>query len=376
MPLFGSKNEAPSTGLLGVDIGTSGMKVVELMPEDGKVRLVTYGYADIAPDKDAGVFSVDDPNRIAQILRQIMKESGMKATRAVAALPASSVFHAIISIPTPKTAKEDIRAVVEAQTAKVLPLPIAEMIIDSHIIDKDALPKEHDEKTDAVPDGQQPVAQKTVRVQVTAAPKALVEKYIAVFRAAKIELISLETEVFALMRALIGRDSAKTMIVDVGGERTNIVIAERNVPYLTRGIKSGGNAVTAAFASAMGIGIADAEGMKKDIVLGEGNVMPPVLANAIKPLLHESKYALDMNMQDDTGGAPKVVNKVILTGGSAQLAGLDAAMTSALNVNVYVGDPWARIATPPASRAMLDEVGSRFAVAIGLAMRVVPEKEK
>ena len=376
MSLFGSKKQAPSLGLLGVDIGTSGIKIVEFVPEDGKVRLVTYGYADIAPGKDASTLSLDSPERVAQIMQQIMKSSGMKATRAVAALPASSVFHAIISIPTPKTAKEDIRAVVEAQTAKVLPLPIAEMIIDSHIIDKDALPKEGSEASSVPADGQESSTRKTVRVQVTAAPKALVEKYIAVFRAARIELVSLETEVFALMRALIGKDSAKTMIVDVGGDRTNIIIAERGVPYLTRGIKSGGNAITAAFANAMGIGVAEAEGMKKDVSYSAGDAMPPVLLEAVKPLLHESKYALSVNMQEDTSGAQKEIHKVILTGGSAQFAGLDAAMTNTVNVNVYIGDPWARVATPPSLRPILDEVGSRFAVAIGLAMRVVPEKEK
>ncbi len=375
MSLFGTKKEAPSTGLLGVDIGTSGIKVVELMPEGGKIRLVTYGYADVAPDANATVLSVDDPRRVADILQHIIKTSGMKATKAVAALPASSVFHAIISIPLPKSSKDDIRPVVEVQTAKLLPLPIAEMIIDSHVIDKDLMPKDDTKKEDvqsAVPVS----VVRTVRVQVTAAPKALVEKYIAIFKAAKIDLVSLETEVFALMRALIGKDSAKTMIVDVGGDRTNIVIAERGVPYLTRGIKSGGSSVTTAFASAMGIGMPEAEAMKKDIALKVGDAMPPAMANAIKPLLHESKYALEVNMQEDTSGVPKPVNKVILTGGSAALAGFDTAMTNALNVNVYVGDPWARVATPPASRPILDEVGSRFAVAIGLAMRVVPEKEK
>lgn len=379
MALFGKKQEAPSTGLLGVDIGTSGIKIVELMPEGGKIRLVTYGYADVAPDRDASVLSLDDAKHVADIIRQIVKTSGMKSAKAVAALPASQVFHAIIRIPTPKTAKEDIRPAVEAQAAKLLPLPIAEMIIDSHIIDKDQLPKDEvsgakkGEQKGEEPKSEEQAA-KTVRVQVTAAPKALVEKYIAIFRAAKIELTSLETEVFALMRSLIGKDNAKTMIVDVGGDRTNIVIAERGVPYLTRGIKSGGSAVTSAFSTTMSIGIPEAEAMKKDLSLAEGDAMPPVLASAIKPLLHEARYALDVNMQEET--VPHPVNKVILTGGSASLVGLDAAMTNALNVNVYIGDPWARIATPPASRAILDEVGSRFAVAIGLAMRVIPEKEK
>ena len=371
--MFGTKREEVSQALLGVDLGTTGLKVVELAPDAGRVRLVTYGYADIPYGGDASALSIDEPKKLAEVLRGIIKASGMKATKAVASLPAQSVFHAIISIPAPKSAKEDIRPLVETQAGKLLPLPVAEMIIDSHIIDKDFLPKEGAPAPTADAPAEQKV--KTVRVQVTAAPKALVEKYLAVFALAKIELISLETEVFALMRSLIGKDNAKTMIVDIGGDRTNILIAERGVPYLTRGIKSGGGAVTQALSGAMSIGLPEAEATKKDLALSAGQAMPPAILAAIKPLLHEVKYALDINLQENTQ-QPKPVDKVILTGGSAALAGIDAAMTSTLNMNVYIGDPWARIATPPESRAVLDEVGSRLAVAIGLAMRVVPEKEK
>lgn len=363
--MFGKKKEKVSDALLGVDIGTTAMKVVEFAPDGGRIRLVTYGYASIPVDGNADVLSLDDPKKIASMLRSIITASGMKAVRAVASLPAQSVFHAIISIPAPKSEKEDIRAAVEAQAGKVLPLPVAEMIIDSHIIDKDFLPKDGDTSEQKV---------KTVRVQVTAAPKALVEKYLAVFAAAKIELISLETEVFALMRSLIGKDTAKTMIVDIGGERTNICIAERGVPYLTRGIKSGGEEVTQAIASAMGMSIAEAESAKKDLAFGESSQISPVILAAIKPLLHEVAYASDLNAQENLQH-PKAIEKIILTGGSAALSGFDRAMTDTLNVNVYVGDPWARVATPPEARTVLDEVGSRFAVAIGLAMRVALEKE-
>ncbi len=353
--MFGTKKEEVSTALLGVDLGTTGLKVVELAPDGGRIRLVTYGYADLPFGADASVLSVDEPKKVADILKSIIKTSGMKATKAVASLPAQHVFHAIISIPAPKDGKDDIRALVEAQVGKLLPLPVEEMIIDSHIIDKESVGN--------------------VRVQVTAAPKALVQKYIAIFSLAKVELVSLETEVFALMRSLIGKDNAKTMIVDIGGDRTNILIAERGVPYLTRGIKSGGGAVTQALSGAMSIGLPEAEATKKDLALGAAGAMPPAILAAVKPLLHEVKYALDMNSQENMQ-QPKAVDKVILTGGSSSLAGIDRAMSETLNMNVYVGDPWARIATPPESRAVLDEIGSRLSVAIGLAMRVVPDKER
>ncbi|MEK9155429.1 MAG: pilus assembly protein PilM [Patescibacteria group bacterium] len=381
MSLFGKKKEEKSEALLGVDLGTTGLKVVELSPEGGKIRLMTYGYADIPVGGDPSVLSIDEPKKIADVLHAIMKQSGMKATRAVASLPGSSVFHAIISIPTPKTSREDLRPIVEVQVAKLLPLPIEEMIVDSHVIDKELMPKDEvpkkgkaaaEAKAQAKVEAE--VRSKTIRVQVTAAPKALVQKYIEVFQHAKIELVSLETEAFALMRSLVGKDNAKVMIVDIGGDRTNIVIAERGVPYLTRGIKSGGSLVTQALSSAMSLSAAESETMKKDLSLSKKMTMPPVVANAVKPLLHEMKYALELYTQQDFQDG-KGVHKVIVTGGSAMLAGLDDAMTKTLNVNVYLGDPWARVATPPQARGVLDEVGSRFAVAIGLAMRVKEEKE-
>ncbi len=382
MGIFGKKREEKSPALLGVDFGTTGLKVAELVPEGGKVRIVTYGYADVPVGGDAAALSVDDPERAAKVLRAVMKESGMKATRAVASLPGSSVFHAIISIPTPRSARDDLRPIVEAQAAKLFPLPLEEMIVDSHVIDKELLPKEEivakgkskKDDGDASAADEAVTQAKTVRVQVTAAPKALVQKYITVFQKAKIELVSLETEAFALMRSLVGKDTAKVMIVDIGGDRTNIVITERGVPYVTRGIKSGGMLVTQALASAMGTNVHDAEATKKDLVLANRATMSPVVANAVKPLLHEMKYALDMNTQQDFHNG-KPVSKVIITGGSAMLAGLEGAMTKALNVNVYLGDPWARIATPPQARVVLDEVGSRFAVAVGLAMRVKDDGE-
>lgn len=366
MSLFGKKNVEKSGGLLGVDLGTTGLKVVELAEENGKIRLLTYGYADIPLGSDTSPLTLDDPKKLADILRAVMKKSGMKANRAVAALPGSSVFHAIITIPTPKSTRDDIRPLVETQIAKLLPLPLEEMIIDSHVIDKEFLPVENQPEATS--------ASKTVRVQVTAAPKSLVEKYVAIFRLANIQLVSLETEAFALMRSLVGKDTAKVMIVDIGGERTNVVIAERGVPYVTRGVKSGGKEITQALASALGIGLSEAEVTKKDLALSkDGAVMPPVVMQAIKPLLHEVKYALTLYAQQDAAQDARI-DKVIVTGGSSGLLGLDAAMTGVLDVNVYIGDPWARIATPPEARGVLDEVGSRLAVAIGLAMRAKEEK--
>lgn len=377
MSLFGGKKPEQFSGVVGVDIGTSGIKIVELLPEAGRLRLSTYGYCEPSPETLLKPFAVDDAAKCAGVIRAIMKTSGMKAARAAAALPSSSVFHAIITIPVPKSSKEDLKPVIEAQASKILPLPLADMILDSHILDKDLLPK--DEPKKPAPDAPQAeaptdaVKPRHIRVQITGAPKALVAKYVEIFAAAKLELVSLETEAFALLRSLVGKDASKVMVVDIGAERSVVIIAEKGIPFLTRVVKGGGNEVTSALAGSMGVGVPEAETMKKDMAFQAGNVMPPVIEAAMKPLIHELRYALELYGAQEFH-ENRTVDKIILTGGSSALPGLAAHITSVLNVNCYVGDPWARIATPPEARPVLDEVGAKFAVAVGLSMRAKDEK--
>ncbi len=103
MALFGGSKKSTEPvfdGLLGVDIGTVGVKVVELTMENDKPRITTYGYAESSGGQ--GDFStLAHPEQVADMIKQICKEAGTRAKKAVAALPASEVFHTIVSIPVP-----------------------------------------------------------------------------------------------------------------------------------------------------------------------------------------------------------------------------------------------------------------------------------
>ncbi len=372
MSLFGGKKkeqEPVFDGLLGIDIGTLGMKVVEVTLEKGKPRLTTYGYSEFAEKSlsaESG-FLADIPKAVA-ILKRIFTEAGVKAKKGVAALPASEVFHTIVSIPVPQKRSDDIRPAIEAQAKKFFPLPIEEMVLDSTILDKDLLPAENPQTPAATTDSA-PAEKKAkfMRVLLTGAPKTLIQKYIDLFAQANIELVSLETEVFAMSRALVGDDPSRVMIVDIGGKRTNVTIVDHGVPFLTRGIKAGGESITQALAAGMGLTVGEAEKVKRDLAFS-GDAMPKPLEEAMKPIVHEMRYALELYSQQsaEQGG----VEKILVTGGSAHLPGLDPYLTSVLGVNVYVGNPWSWIATPPDAQAVLEEVGPRLAVAAGLALRI------
>lgn len=376
MSLFGGKKEEHFDGVLGVDLGPSGVKIVELQPEKGRMRLSTYGYSEFAVQTAEPFAFLENPDKAVAAIKQIIKDSGMRATRAIAALPSGSVFQAIVTIPIPKDDKDDLKRLIETQAAKLLPLPLSEMILDSNVLDKELLPKKgasgHPEvtKDPSEVDGATDEKQKHIRVLITGAPKVLVAQYVDLFKKAKIELVSLETEVFALVRSLVGKDKSRIMLVDMGLVQANIAVVDKAIPYLNRNMKGGGAAVTNALAASTGVSFTEAERMKRDLGL-QGSVQEPPKAvkDALQNFVHELRYTLELYAQQ-TFHDNSTVEKIIVTGGSAHLPGLDQYLTTELKTNVYIGDPWARIAAPPALRPVLEEVGPRFAVAIGLAMRM------
>lgn len=380
MKLF-SKKDPSGAGMVGVDIGAGGIKVVELLPQKGRAKLSTYGHAQRKTHTDGAL--IDQPQKAAKLINEVIKKAGIKSNRVNAALPSQAVFHAIVTIPQPKSRKDDLKPLIEAQVTKLLPRPLDEMILDSTVIDKHLLPKDEpvggknkkEKKTDKQPDEVLTHKdRKHIRVLISGAPKDLVQKYVDIFKIAKLELASLETEAFALIRSLVGKDMSKVMIVDIGYERTNINIVNHGIPFLHRSIKAGGINVTNAIAKQMGVSPGQAEQVKFDLAISaqKDQKMPNVIRESVMPILHEIKYALELYDQQDFH-EHSTVDKIILTGGSAHLPFLDPFLTEALNINVYLGNPWARIATPEGSQAVLDEIGPRMAVATGLAMKILKD---
>lgn len=362
MSLFGGSK---SKSYLGVDVGVGGIKIVELASEKGRAKLLTYAYSDRALI-DQGTVLLDNTKMTAELLNKAVKQSGASTVKVVSGLPQHAVFDSVITIPTTKDPKQ-MKLLVEAQVQKLAPLPISEMIIDSRIIDEK--PKEAVKEEKGKKEEKQTVSyNEHSRVLVTGAAKTLVAKYVEAFKLAKLELVALETESFALVRSLVGRDKSVMLILDVGAQRTNMTIVDKGIPYFTRTVNVGGGMLTKMIAEQMGVSAEEAEQMKFDLAKDSTLQIPPAVEMLLQPILNEINYSIGEFRRQDGHGESKI-EKMIVTGGSAQLPGIVAFFSGKLNMNVYVGDPWARVTVPEALRPVLDEIGPRFAVAIGLAMR-------
>ena len=351
MGLF-SKTPAKQS-YLGFDVGASGIKLVELMNEKGRARLITYAHAPL-PTADLDSALNQDIEKTAQLVKKMVQKARCTTKHTIAALPVSSVFSSIISVPAAN--EKELKEAIEWQAKKLIPVPLEEVTLDSKTIDSTG--------------GEG--GKKITRVLLTGAPKGLVSKYLDLTKRAGLELISLETEAFALIRALIGKDRSSIMVIDIGAMRSNISVIEKGIPFLNRSIATGSVAVTQMISKTLGIAFEQAENMKHDIramqqfTAGDVN---PILTTLLKPILDEIRYSFNLYQGQAEDGQPKRIDKIILTGGGALLPRLPEFLTSLMNVNAYLGDPWARVVYPVDLRPVLDEIGPRFAVSIGCAMR-------
>lgn len=358
MALFSRKQS-----YLGVDLGTSSIKIVELRNEGGRPRLVTYAYVEESPD----IVKNDLPQtqaRAAALLKEITKQAGVMTDKVIAALPSFAVFSSIISLPS--MSEKDLLAAVRWEAKKFVPMPIDEMILDWRIIKEPDAKKAPGALADAKDSA--PKKARDLKVLLTAAPKSLVKRYVDICKAADLQLLSLETESFALERSLIGNDPSPVMVIDIGAYATDMSVLVRGIPILNRSIDVGGETITKSIMNSLTIDRDRAEQFKRDFGIATGGgdqQIPKSIEFIIGSIVNEARYCLNLYQ----GQGERNVEKVILSGGSAFLPHLTEYLSRVLNLKVFVGDPWARVIYPNELKGALQEIAPRFAVSIGLAMR-------
>ena len=378
MSLF-SKQES----YIGVDIGAHGIKLVELKKNKGRPQLWTYGILDKELDvhipntqmsatygkstalpkpmdqkssSDLAPSSVRDfivnESRIgayADLLKILVKEAKVYGRKVTSSLPVSYVFHAILNLPNVE--EKELPSIVEAEVTKMISKPASEMqIVYQKVPVKDETKKNY------------------TTLLVTAAPKALVAFYTAIFDKAGLVLQELETEAFALARSLVGKDTTVSMVVDIGAERTNFFIIDNGLPMTHRSLHLGGNMIDELLSQNLGVERVLASQIKKDLS-GVATKLPyEQFMSFLDPLVKEIQYSFDLYLQQ-TGNEGKIPEKIILSGGACLFAPIASYLAENFPMKVFIGDPWARVIYQSGLKPVLREIGSRMAVSIGLALR-------
>ncbi len=371
---------------LGVDLGAGGIKVVEVQEVKKRPMLFTYGFTsefqdihrlsagneqepeDFHLEQTEGIrpvkknlpqvgISEQKIDKYANALKEVCRQAKTRSKNASVSLPVSAVFHSIVTLP--KVDEKDLSSILKAEVKKLLPYPIDDMVLDYQILEK--LSDDRHKK-----------------VMVNAVPKSIVEFYTKVFQRAGLILDSLEPESTALERALVGRDQAVTMLIDMGAERTNLFIIDQTIPITNHTIESGGNKINKILAASLGIEEKMVERMKRDLFdnsfkaangqkISRENFIK-MLDPIIDPIVKQIEYSFDLYLHQG-GNEEKRPEKIVLTGGAAMMPYLAEHLSDTFKIKCYLGDPWARIVYQEKLKPVLNEIGPRMSVAIGLALR-------
>lgn len=348
MRLFSS---AKDNLFLGLDIGDSSLKMVELKKKSRKIYLSNYAFSENI--KGLNFTKIKDPNYLAQAILKVKSEAGIKAKRVSASLPTYSVFSSLINLPT--VDKRNMDSLVMAEAKKLIPLPLEEMIIDWKLLGS------QDSKEKA----------KESRVFLTASPKKLVRYYIEIFRLAKMELVSLETETFSLVRALMGNDPSVVMLVEIGANSTDLSIIQESVPIFNRSLELSGNMISSVLAESLGLDLSQAEQFKIDSSLFLEDEKPEILQILVKtlaPIVHEIEYMREFYQSNFSS---QKIEKIILSGGGSLLPGFSEYLSHFLDLQVIVGSPFGRVVYPNELKDVITNIGPKLAVATGLALREI-----
>ncbi len=354
MALFSSSND---NVYLGVDIGDSSLKIVELKKKGKRVFLSNYAFSENV--NKVNFTKLEDTSYLAQAVNKLKEKSNIKSTRVTASLPTFAVFSSIINLSGVDSTV--LKKAVEDEAKKLIPLPLEEMILDWKVIPKTE--KEKEEK------------KLGTKVFLTGSPKKLVKKYLEIFKKAKLELVGLETETFSLVRSLLGNDSSATLIVEIGANSTDLNVVKNSIPVLNRSLKVCGTSVTNALAKKLEIDFLQAEQFKMDMqaTLSDksNEELPQLIIETMSPIIQEIEYMKEF-FESRRG---EKIEKIILSGSGSLLLNFDQYLSNRLDIQVIIGDPFSRLYYPKEIKELLKQVGPKLAVATGLAMRNIFKKE-
>lgn len=369
--LFGG-NKVSSA--IGIDIGSTFVKMVELKEKGGKAYLETYGALALGPYAGLPVGSVTNlpEDKIAQAIKDLYKEITAVSKSGSIAIPASASL--IFTVELPSQVKDsDTRTAVETEARKFIPVPISEVSLDTWVIPHEEYFDE--EIPDALRSGQQNEdleknkTQKT-KVLVAAIHNDTLAKYQQIVNAGELTVPFFEIETFSTVRSINQNDIAPIMIMDFGASRTKITIIEHGIIRTFHIINRGSQDITNSLSHALSITFDQAEEMKKKYGILE-SAPDANVKDVIKGVIDYIFSEANSSILDYERKTKKSISKVFIVGGGALLLGLPQYATKEFRAEVSIGNAFAKTEAPAFLQNMLSVTGPEFAVAVGLALRAL-----
>lgn len=352
--MFASKKD-----IVGIDVGSSAVKLVRLSESRGNFHLVNIGILPLAPETIVDN-TIMDSTSIVEAIQNLMVSMKVKAKRVATSVSGHSVI--IRKIMLPIMTEAELEASIQWEAEQYIPFDISEVNIDFQIVG---------------PDSKDP---SQMNVMLVAAKKDFVNDFVGVFAEAGLEPVVMDIDCFAVENMFDYNygfvEDEVVALIDLGASATSVNVLKGDVSVFTRDIQAGGNLLSEELQKRLGIGSEDAEKAKlgsRDIPDVDAESIEEVLNDAIENLVQEVQRSLDFFTA--TSSEDRVV-KVYLTGGVSSSDQIRATLEERLGITVERADPFRNLTINEKEfdREYLEAIGPMFSVATGLAMRKVGDK--
>lgn len=352
---------------LGIDIGSSSIKIVQLQKKGEKAVLDTYGELSLGPygGVSIGQSTNLDTDKIIQALNDLLNEKEVGITTRVCglAIPFKASLLSVVSMP--KIGEKEMNSMVSIEARKYIPVPIGDVTIDWSIIPK----RESDEEIVGIDNKRQV---KMVDVLLVAIHNNIINQYKEIVSSATLDAKFFEIEVFSTMRAVLEGVNHPVMIFDMGASTTKLYIIERGLVLSSHTVNKGSQEITSNIARILNVDIEEAEVIKRSVGMGKtsnGNDLSEAVSIIADTIFSEAnRFLFDYQKKTNQN-----VKSVFLTGGGSALKGFKDLASENFKVEVISGNPFEKIEVPAFLEEILKATGPEFTVAAGAALRCLRE---
>ncbi len=335
----------------GLDIGTSGIRVVQLSGGGPVKTLAKYGYIPI----DSKVSQSDSPadeQKVLDALTSLLTEAHIGTKNVVVGIPSQRVFTAVVDID--RLAPSELQKTIRFQADSLIPTPLAESTIDWAMI------------------GDSPVDKNKVEVLLSSVPNEFVESRLDMLESIGLNVVGFEPDNLAISRALLAPEvTAPQMVLDIGNITTDLVISMNGAPRLTRSIPTGSESLVKAAMQNLNIDQKQAEqfvfkfGVSKDKL--EGQIYQAIIGT-VDILMTEIDKSIKF-FQKRYGENVKL-DRIVVAGGASVLPELPLYIANKFGASVEIGNAWRNVSYAQNRQNELLALSNHFGVAAGLAERI------
>ena len=371
--LLGLISKSKGGSVIGVDLGSSAIKVVQLRKEKGVAILETYGELSLGPyaDLEIGRATKLGNNKLSEALTDLLREASVTSKNAGFSIPFASSLLKLIEMPAVEA--RQLNKMVPLEARKYIPVPINEVVLDWFIVPDNNRDDPRIEEGNKKGKSKK-VVRKKKEVLLVAIHNEVLNKYNEIVTSTQLDTSFFEIEIFSTIRATIDQGLTPVMVIDIGAAITKVYIVEYGIVRVSHVIKRGSQDVTLGISKSLGISVVRAEEIKREQGLegsSDNSGVVKVSLLTLDYIFSEADRVL-LNYQRKYN---KNVSRVILTGGGAIMKGVVDLARKHLESEVLLGDPFAKVDSPAFLDDVLREAGPEFTVALGLALRKLHEFE-